>query len=81
MASGGDGGWMWYGWMWMWWVDVEAFFFFSSLLLFLVAVDLACGGDGGWMWWLWYGWVDVVGGSVGLRKRETEESETKREEE
>ena len=69
------------------WVDVDVvggcggFFFFSSLLLFLVAVDLACGGDGGWMWWLWYGWVDVVAGDAGLRKREIEERETAREEE
>ena len=46
LASGGDGGWMWwmcYGWMWMW------IFFFFSLLLFVVVVDLAGGGDGGWM--------------------------------
>ena len=31
------------GWMW------RAFFFFSPLLLFVVAVDLVGGGDGGWM--------------------------------
>ena len=55
--------------------------FFFSLLLFVVAMDLAGGGDGGWMWWLWYGWVNVVVGSAGLRKRETEERETEREEE
>ena len=33
------------------------------------------------MWWLWYGWVDVVAGDAGLRKREIEERETAREEE
>ena len=63
MGGCGCGGWMW------------RLFFFSSLLLFLVAVDLACGGDGGWMWWLWYGWVDVVADGAGLRKRETQREE------
>ena len=56
----------------------RVFFFFPSLLLFVVVVDLASGDDGGWMW---YGWMDVVAGSVGLRKREIEEKETEREEE
>ena len=39
---------------------VRLLLIFFSLLLFVVAVDLAGGSDGGWMWWLWYGWVDVV---------------------
>ena len=42
---------------WVWRVDVEVFLLLFSLLLFVVAVDLAGGGDGGWMWWLW---VDAV---------------------
>ena len=61
MASGGDGGWMWYGWMWMWWVDVEAFFFFLLyccfwlLWIWLVAAMVGgCSGCGmgGLMWWV-----------------------------
>ena len=42
--------------------------FFFSLLLFVVAVDLASG----W-WWRW--WVDVVADGARLRKRETEREE------
>ena len=53
-------------------MDVEDFFFST----------IVCGCDGsGWRWWLWYGWVNVVVGSAGLRKRETEEREIEREEE
>ena len=51
------------------------------LLLFVVAVDLAGGCDGEWMWGLCYGWVDVMAGGARLRKRETEDRETRREEE
>ena len=70
--------WMW----WVWWVDVEVFLLLS-LLLFVVAVDLAggwwaamvggCGGCGmrGWMRW------PAVLRIIGLRKRETEEREGK----
>ena len=50
-------------------------------LLFVVAVDLAGGCDGEWMWGLCYGWVDVMAGGARLRKRETEDRETRREEE
>ena len=36
VASGGDGGWLWwlcYGWMWMWWVDVRCPLFFFLLVV------------------------------------------------
>ena len=45
------------------------FFFFFSLLLFVAIVDLADG-------WLWRWWVDMMTGSIGLRKRDTKERET-----
>ena len=53
-GCGGCGGWM-------------CSFFFFSLLLFVVAVDLASG-----RWWRW--WVDVVVGGAknSLVKRERE---------
>ena len=53
------------------WVDVEGFFFF---FFFHSAIVCGCGGSG----WRWRCWVDVVVGDAGLRKRETEERETKR---
>ena len=59
----------------------RVFFFFFPLYYYLWLWWIwlvASGDDGGWMW---YGWMDVVAGSVGLRKREIEEKETEREEE
>ena len=40
----------------------------------MVIVDLASGSDGGWMWW------SAMLRIVGLRKRETDERERKKNE-
>ena len=48
--------------------------FFFSLLLFMVAVDLAYG------WWRRW-WVDVVVDGAGLRKKETGKDKDKEREE
>ena len=37
--------------MWLWWVDVEVFLLSFSLLLFVVAMDLA--GDWWRRWWVY----------------------------
>ena len=49
-------------------------FFFFFFFFFHSAIVCGCGGSG----WRWRCWVDVVVGDAGLRKRETEERETKR---
>ena len=62
---------------WVWRVDVEVFLLLFSLLLFVVAVDLAGGGDGGWMWWLW--WVGGCGGRRCWVEKEKDKGERERE--